>query len=803
MNMNDDDVRLISNDETSSSSNAAIVNDNDVVGGLVEEVVVVDERVLWYNRTMRVFLSPIDMTDDDYHHYVKKINYISGFPILLLVDYNSSVMKLIGQEDSNVASIDLDLLASISKEKTVVSIHNNNDNNDDNNNDSNNDDSSNDNSSTIQGDYVHVMYSYTRKGAAFHLNVFFSITRSDPNVLKDIEDSILELEFIFKQYTLWTFYDDNNNDTNNQKAHEDDRKPNNIARGFEKTGVLLREGLKAGGRSTGEAIRFLGKKYTENTLKWKSRQSVASESRVADGDDISRSEPRLVEQDDIDKAKLMKERGESVHAGIRTVTSTALRPIRYLGEAASKMAAIKKDEKDSRRPILDTVGGVGNALSSVFKGVTEAWSEIGSATSDAALYHSRHLHGNDYADAVTKHYVEGMGEIALGLYKGINVATLGVHGLVLDAVVEGTMLSISLYEFLVGPVIIQDYMDIITLPSLKKTRVFLVLRPWSIAIYETASCFCKRPIKLIATSMLDTIPKLRRKEAHDTDAENVAGNNDPTLFDKLKGTETHIEICTVDCSTYLLFPNPLLLEKLFNELELACRRVETIDKRNSGALEIAVERRLSLMPKETFIKLSLFEVVLASNLEEDNQDIYDLADKKTHIPAAVDAEADISYLPLATDEVEVDRKTTPTTSSTNLVSLTDKISELKYNFFKSCEVTILPLTHHGVGIVSEKVTSSSTKLEHEQLENDEKRYSASWDEEHILLGKNACLSPSELKLIQFSIYCESTVKSKVRVGTAKVLLNKLSGTTENIWIDLKKKGKVEAKLRLAITIFGT
>ena len=81
-----------------------------------------------------------------------------------------------------------------------------------------NSDSNNDNN---QGDYVHVMYTYTRKGAPFNLNVFFSITNNDPNVLKDIEDSIRELEFIFKQYTLWTFYDNKNNDTNIQKAHEE------------------------------------------------------------------------------------------------------------------------------------------------------------------------------------------------------------------------------------------------------------------------------------------------------------------------------------------------------------------------------------------------------------------------------------------------------------------------------------------------------------------------------------------------------------------------------------------------------
>ena len=104
-------------------------------------------------------------------------------------------------------------------------------------------------------------------------------------------------------------------------------------------------------------------------------------------------------------------------------------------------------------------------MASVFKGFTEAISEIGSATSDAALYHSKHLHGDEYASTVTKHYVDGYGgnllshtsslssssssslslsmlEIGLGIYKGLNVVSFGVHGLMLDAAVEGTMLSI-------------------------------------------------------------------------------------------------------------------------------------------------------------------------------------------------------------------------------------------------------------------------------------------------------------------------------------------------------------------------
>jgi len=56
----------------------------------------------------------------------------------------------------------------------------------------------------------------------------------------------------------------------------------------------------------------------------------------------------------------MKQRGESVHAGLRTFTSTALRPIRYLGEKASTIAKVSGEEKEKDRPIMDTVGGLGN-----------------------------------------------------------------------------------------------------------------------------------------------------------------------------------------------------------------------------------------------------------------------------------------------------------------------------------------------------------------------------------------------------------------------------------------------------------
>lgn len=750
-------MEISTNSINSSDRERLIDNDNDDdapvketrVEELVEEVVV-DRRVLWYSRDIKIFLTPIDMSEVDFHHHMKKIDYIAGFPVVLLVDTNSAVIKLIGIEDSNVASIDLDLMGSVSKMGT-----------------------------TTNSDYFHVVYNYTRKSLTFALNVIFPILKEENN----IDETLGEFEFIFKQFTLWTLIESDFN-----QAQEDNRKPNSVARGLENGGVWVRQGIKAGGRSTGDAIRYLGKKYTDNTLSWKMRDSVADENKD-DVKDPIRSATRLVEKKDVDKALKMKDRGESVHAGIRTFTSTALRPIRYLGEKASTLATIRKeDEKDKNRPIMDTIGGIGNAAASIFKGFTEALTEIGEATSEAAMHHSRNLYGDEYANSVTQHYVDGYGEIGLGLYKGLNVVSFGIHGLMIDAVVEGTMLSISLYEFLVGPVLFQDYIELITLPSLEKKSFFFVLRPWSLAFYDTASDFCRRPKKIIPTSMLDTIPKMRGRKAD-------GSANDPSLLTKLKGTESHIELCTIDGSSYLLVIDSLI-EKLMLELELASKRVETIEKRESGAIEIAIERRLSMLPKTHFIKILIKEVILAPNLvEDDNQDIYELSADKTKIEEAGDS----TYLPLASDEVSADRKTTPT-SSNNLAGLVnEKITELKYNFYKSCELQILPTTPFGVGIVNERITTALTELH--QVENEACGCSANFSDDPFLLGKNACLAPAECRALQFSLHCSSNaVMAKIKVASATVLISKITAS-ENLWIDLKKKGKIMAKVLIDIQLF--
>lgn len=140
--------------------------------------------------------------------------------------------------------------------------------------------------------------------------------------------------------------------------------------------------------------------------------------------------------------------------------------------------------------------------------MTEALGEIGSAIGDSAMHHSRTVYGEDYAEQVTKTYVDAAAELGKAGYKFVNVASIGIYGIMLDAMIEGSTLLISLYEYLLGPVLLQGYMFVLQPPMLRPKRFFVVLRPWSIALYRHSSDFTDRPVKIIITSLLDTLPKL-------------------------------------------------------------------------------------------------------------------------------------------------------------------------------------------------------------------------------------------------------------------------------------------------------
>ena len=85
---------------------------------------------------------------------------------------------------------------------------------------------------------------------------------------------------------------------------------------------------------------------------------------------------------------------------------------------------------------------------------------------------------------------------------------------------------------------------------------------------------------------------------------------------RLSPSVRFIELCTVDCSTFLLFPPEHTIEDWFVEFQAASQRVETIAKRRSGALEIAETRRARLLEKECVVCLRILRVVVQTARRE-------------------------------------------------------------------------------------------------------------------------------------------------------------------------------------------
>lgn len=489
----------------------------------------------------------------------------------------------------------------------------------------------------------------------------------------------------------------------------EDRNPNIVAQSFENTGTAVRIALRSSGIYTGHAIRFLGQKYTSfvtsafpNEQKEEETVSTVEPSQTealntqSSSDSAEELEADLAENDLVERAQRRKKWAEGVHSAATSLTGAVLYPVRWTGRMASQIGGKGGSDRPATggpmsKAVLDTVGGIGNGLMSVCKGVTEAIGEVGSAIGDSAMYHSTARHGEDYAETITRAYVDAAGEIGLAGYKVANVATLGWQGVLVSAALEGTTFLVSLYEYLIGPVLLQGYMDMMQMPLVKVRRYFVVLRPWSIAFYKTATDITKKPYKIVPTSMLDTLPKLRmvacsaakadfpnvnKKEVDATAGKGLSGKDaedsvdscvprgcvdslywhrsdydeyqlDASISDTPNddgappveaavepeavrkrfsmntamhatagrirsaltqlggGSVSHIEICTVDCSTYLLYPPEQTIEVWYAELLEAARRVETIAKRKSGADEIALYRRLELYPISTVVAVSV------------------------------------------------------------------------------------------------------------------------------------------------------------------------------------------------------
>jgi len=89
-----------------------------------------------------------------------------------------------------------------------------------------------------------------------------------------------------------------------------------------------------------------------------------------------------------------------------------------------------------------------------------------------------------------------------------------------------------------------------------------------------------------------------------------------SLLRRIKGGHrSHIEICTVDCSVYLLYPPPEDLQLWYEELKLASARVESVEKKKSGSVELALCRRLRALPRQFSVRVQVHQLIVQSEEE--------------------------------------------------------------------------------------------------------------------------------------------------------------------------------------------
>lgn len=356
------------------------------------------------------------------------------------------------------------------------------------------------------GNIVEIVYSYRRFDDYFS----FEAILSGPGGIEELQ----AFDFLLGQYAIKDNFVDR--EILNVEEGNHPKQSNAVAKGFEKSGVIMRTVLKTSGEYTGHLIRFLGRKFTEATV------------------DANRtSPPAVIDERVLQEARRRREWAEGFNSGARTLTSTILYPVRWTGQRAAKMAAVSaspdqqvttvsanrrlSQDRQQNIPkrasfgsaVWETVEGMGNGVTSIFKGVTEAMAEVGNAIGDSAMHHAKAKYGEEYAQQITKSYVDAASEIGLAGYKVVNVLSFGIAGLMIDVVVEGTTLLVSLYDYLVGPILLQGFMLLVQPPLLTPQRYFVVLRPWSIAFYKSPRDITGKPHKIIPTFLLDTIPRLR------------------------------------------------------------------------------------------------------------------------------------------------------------------------------------------------------------------------------------------------------------------------------------------------------
>ena len=137
----------------------------------------------------------------------------------------------------------------------------------------------------------------------------------------------------------------------------------------------------------------------------------------------------------------------------------------------------------------------------------------------------------------------------------------------------------------------------------------------------------------------------------------------------------------MDCSTYLLYPANI--DDWFVHLKDAGLRVETVEKRKSGAEEIRMQRRLCLLPKKIILRVTIKQLIVSSNVESDLADLLSekekqkereeaSEDEQRHQPAGGAHEIEMATLSISSsligdsrDDVDVEDEEVKTATSSS------------------------------------------------------------------------------------------------------------------------------------------
>jgi len=231
--------------------------------------------------------------------------------------------------------------------------------------------------------------------------------------------------------------DDDQEEEGEGESKEESKDVNVLAKGIEEVGRGVGIGLRGASKLVASGIKLSGGMVTGMTAKMKKEEELGN---------------RKVSEEDIKKAENAENTSKKVHKGAQMVTGTIMCPIRMVGTKAGEMMVSTEEEEaptGMKKTLLDTAGGIGNALTHITKAIDDSTHIIGQSVGDVAMDHSKAIHGEEYANQITSRKVKAASNVAKGFYHSYYALTIGMLGVAEAVLAEGVDMALSRMDYLV------------------------------------------------------------------------------------------------------------------------------------------------------------------------------------------------------------------------------------------------------------------------------------------------------------------------------------------------------------------